>query len=113
MLTQNGPLERVDSDTLRIVRTNETIRIQDYVRRMEVRSSDTFNVLTIGRWHDELEATRCGGTTFVHVVRDGSLATPRLTRKRNAGFEDKPTTSVSRTRIQGSTTCDDRVCFRG
>lgn len=105
IVTCKGVLERVDGDTLRFVDRDETFSAQDYIRKMEVRSSDTFNVLTVREWHKEFEVTRCGtDVMFVHVldsvITDTSVATettsPRAGQqnKRRERFED--TVSIKR-----------------
>lgn len=102
--TCNGTLERVDGDTLRYVDRNETFSAQDYVRSMEVRSSDTFNVLTVRSWHGEFEVTRCGtDVMFVHVLDTSSTtesSSPRAGQhKRRAWMEETVSLKrVSRTR---------------
>ena len=97
--TCNGILERVDGDNLRYVDKHETFSVQEYVRSMEVRSSDTFNVLTVRRWDDEFEVTRCGtDVMFVHVLDSTSTtesASPHAgQRKRRERIED--TVSIKR-----------------
>lgn len=99
--TCNGVLERVDGDTIRYVDKNETFSVQDYVRSMEIRSSDTLNVLTVRRWQEEFEVTRCGtDVMFVHVLDASSLSSPQAGRhKRRARMEETVSfRRVSRTR---------------